>query len=108
MWDSFPRAPPQPNRRVFLQPSQDQQFVSLSGPDGTKVGTDFSVQMGFFVQTEKNIAAVACPQALSFRSSLCLGESVQVLAIRSVQLSVIAPAFIPGLPLWSGRFPCQR
>ena len=39
-----------------------RQCLSLAGPDGTKVGTDFSVSMAAFLEPETKQAAVAIPQ----------------------------------------------
>lgn len=45
-------------RREFGTP----QFVSMAGPDGTKVGTDLSIQIGVLLNPVIGVAAVAPPQ----------------------------------------------
>ena len=42
------------------------QFISMAGPDSTKVGTDFSCSMGYLYNPGTKKAAVLAPQAVSF------------------------------------------
>ena len=44
-------------------PHQGCQFLSFSGPDASKVGTDFSVTLGVVMSAEAKVAAHCYPQA---------------------------------------------
>ena len=41
---------------------QDKRCISLAGPDGTKIGTDFQVVFAAVVDGDTNVAAIAVPQ----------------------------------------------
>ena len=50
-----------PTRRKKFRGSQ---FVSIAGPDSTKVGTDLSFTMGALMNPENGQVCVALPQVL--------------------------------------------
>ena len=43
----------------------NKQFLSISGPDGTKVGTDFAVFLGAVMDCESRVTAWCRPQVRS-------------------------------------------